>query len=308
MVRKIGAILGDIGKKLTAGSSWHGRIGRGLSYFAAGQGASAIITHKADEVRNYYGDKSYDSQFGSGAETLAGTASAIGTYYGVFALAGRDPMARIKNTFKLSSAKHQNRIHAKVSGRLNARASNILGREDHHTLLYTGPQRAFRFKRKPTEILTRGRHVNEDSMNRRINKYKLHSPDDIKKLADTPRADPLRLMMWASWTGLLPGATQGTTSWIGETIGATAGVGASVVGGFAAGYAITKMGASKSLIGTAVMGGAGYMGYRTATRDNNAAAEGTISSFDRYNDTGVSRMNFSTAGLVQALHNKNRRY
>jgi hypothetical protein len=316
MVRKLGSILGDIAKKLTAGSSWKGRVGRGLSYFAAGQGASSYIQFAADERRNYYGDKGYEQRFGSGADTLSGSAEAVGLYYGIFGALGRDPISRIKNTGMLKYARHQNRVHAKVTGkvtgRLNAKSSDILGRDPHYG---AGPklvQGRRTFPRPGHEYGDRARFVNEPSKNRRIgaltSQYKSHSPEAIKKLADTPRAGIVRPLAWASVLGMPSGHAGEAMGWLGENAGASAGVVGAGIGGFAAGYAITKMGASKSLIGAGVIGGAGYMGYRTASRDNNAAAEGTITSFDRYNSSGVGRMNFSTAGLVQALHNNNRRH
>jgi len=305
-VRKITQILGDIGKKLASGSTWKGRVGRGLSYFAAGEGASAYITHAANEKRNYYGDKSYESQFGSGAETLSGTASALGTYFGVFGALGRDPLSRIKNTALLSSAKHQNRLVSRVRGRLNAKKDAILGRDPHWG---KGPKLVPGRRTFPRPGHTHGnraRFVNEPAMNRRINKYESYSPYDIKKLSDAPRVGP-RALLWASTLGLTTGDTQGAataanaTPYVGAGIAGTAGL-------LATGYAIKKMGVVRSLIGTSVIGSSGYIGYQAANRNNNPAAEGSISSFDRYNAAGVSRMNFSTAGLVQALHNNNRRH
>jgi hypothetical protein len=59
------------------------------------------------------------------------------------------------------------------------------------------------------------------------------------------------------------------------------------------------------LTSVGVAGAGGYAGYLVASRPTNAAAEGTITSFDQRN--ALQRMNYSTAGLVQALHNINRR-
>lgn len=72
------------------------------------------------------------------------------------------------------------------------------------------------------------------------------------------------------------------------------------------GYAVHK---AKGYAPAAIAIGAGYATYASTARiRSNMPGEGTITDVSRMNSTGVSKMNFSTAGLVQALHNANRKY
>ena len=65
----------------------------------------------------------------------------------------------------------------------------------------------------------------------------------------------------------------------------------------------------KRLLMTAGIMGGGFVagGVQGSTR-NASLPEGNIIDFSRHNESGVQRMNFSTAGLVQALHRSNSRY
>lgn len=73
------------------------------------------------------------------------------------------------------------------------------------------------------------------------------------------------------------------------------------------GYGIHK---AKGYLPAAIAGVAGYATYASSSViKKNMTAEGTITDLSYMNSGGgVSKMNFSTAGLVQALHNANRKY
>lgn len=87
-----------------------------------------------------------------------------------------------------------------------------------------------------------------------------------------------------------------------EAIAGTVGVGAAA----GIGYMVHK---AKGYAPAAIAIGAGYATYASTARiKSNMPGEGTITDVSRMNSSGVSKMNFSTAGLVQALHNANRKY
>jgi hypothetical protein len=328
----IGANLAEAGvgfaKRFFGNASIKGRIGRSAMYFTGGTIASKYIEAKADEARNYYGDERYTSRFGSGKETLSNSAFGLGAWFAIGGLTGRDPIVRMMNSSKLYSAKASNfmtrmgarrdvRRNSRVSDRLHRRADSIRGREDHHTLVYQdhmqpGKKRYRDRNKKTTPILSRSRYVNEDALQRRIDSRSVtpraerYSPDDIKNLSKVPRVGPLQVLSWSTMAGI---GAQGTSSYISQ---GTVTAPVAVAGGFAAGFAatnmISKFGVGRSALGAGIIGTAGYAGYLAGERNNNPAAEGTIQMFERHNESGVRRMNYSTAGLVQALHNNNRKF
>jgi hypothetical protein len=81
------------------------------------------------------------------------------------------------------------------------------------------------------------------------------------------------------------------------------------IAGAAAGYAGYQVAKSAGIGGTMLAVGAAAATYASVNRLSNALpAEGNIIDFSTQNSGGVSKMNFSTAGLVQALHAANRKY
>lgn len=81
-----------------------------------------------------------------------------------------------------------------------------------------------------------------------------------------------------------------------EFFGRATGVTAKQQGRFVA----SRLGMTAGVIGA----GAG-LGAAFGSNNQNRFVEGNITSFKRHNESGVRRMNFSTAGLVQALHRTN---
>jgi hypothetical protein len=86
-------------------------------------------------------------------------------------------------------------------------------------------------------------------------------------------------------------------------IAAQVGVGAAGLAG-AAGLGVAAVKAPATM---ATLGVGGYVGWQVATHHNSTMAEGNIIDMRQYSDSAVRRMNYSTAGLVQALHNNNRK-
>jgi hypothetical protein len=87
----------------------------------------------------------------------------------------------------------------------------------------------------------------------------------------------------------------------------SAGLALGSVAALGLGYAVHK---AKGYAPAAIAGAAGYATYASSSViRKNMTAEGTITDLSYMNSGGgVSKMNFSTAGLVQALHNANRKY
>ena len=268
----------NLGKYLVgagAGTTLAGRLGRAGMYLGAGYGGAAYIEQKGYEARNYYGSDRYDAYFGSGFSSLAGTAKVAGMFYGASALVSRDPIARVMNTYKYNKAKITN-AYTKMTAPIDMSMGFPI--------------------RQPVPM-----------------KY---SSSDIKNLKSAPRVGPLQAAAWSSALGVPALGSVYLLGWMGATtVGGVRGrmskgkTAASAVMGYA-GNMVGKTAVSLGRAGRAgvVAAGAGYLGYTVGTRNNNTTAEGTITEFDRYNSAGVSRMNFSTAGLVQALHNNNRKF
>lgn len=257
--------------KFFGGSTFKRRAITAGSFAGAGMAGSAYIDHIADVKRNYYGEERYNQYYGSGAETVSAGVSLASLFYTGSALLGRDPVTRIRNSYRYRKAWLGN---LGKSTNLSAAAGPLKGN----------------LRAAPT------------------------SSQELKKLANTPRFGVVQMLGAASMIGggsISPTALGVGAGIVGTGLVAGAGLGlgmawkASKGRGFGAALgAATMYGATSS----AVVGGGAAVGYAAAVRDNNPIAEGNITQFDRYNSQGVSRMNFSTAGLVQALHDRNRRY
>lgn len=161
------------------------------------------------------------------------------------------------------------------------------------------------FKYRKAQLASTSFDVGTLSFRPKASRY---SSSDIKNLSQKPRLGPRHLALYGA--AAMGGGTVSPEVMGGTLIGAGVLSGGAIVG--AMGYGGTKLLGARGMlhagVGAGIIGGAGALGYSVATRNNNPAAEGSITSFDRYNSSGVRRMNFSTAGLVQALHNNNRKF
>lgn len=315
--------LGTLKNIFKGGMGAKGRGGLAATYLGAGFGVSAYAEHVGEEKRNYYGEERYNSYYGNAAESISGAAKLAGMYYGLGAVMGRDPINRGLNTFRHLKAKGANRLNAAqnymanraANKRIGGKAADIRSREPHYWL---SGDRNRSYKHRPrnklSNITERARYVNEEALPGRMSSRSRKDPyslEDIKKLKQTPRLGLRHLALYGStalgagWSSSM--AENSASNLMGTAIGAGV-VGAAGLTTFGLGYGAYKLGGKSMLQGSAVMGAAGAAGYMAAVRNNNPTAEGTITSFDKYNESGVSRMNFSTAGLVQALHNNNRRF
>ena len=240
-------------------------------------------------------------------------------WYAGWSAVGRDPLSRIGGNFKYNKAKIENLLDSKgvsrAERRLNARAHKIRSRENRFETISRDnvdqSGRAYRW-RPP--------HVNEAGLRDRIAsrthpRSGRHSSDHINNLSQIPRLGFRHAAYYGAMSGMLPGDAWTVGAGI-DLLRMSKGMGKSMI--FTPQAAATTKSANISAnwigvaknIGTTVatIGIGGYAGYEAAMANNNPIAEGTITQFERHNSSGVNRMNFSTAGLVQALHNNNRKY
>lgn len=125
-----------------------------------------------------------------------------------------------------------------------------------------------------------------------------YSASDMAKLKGAPRFGKFSALYLSTLMGANPGALLGMVPH--GTMTLAAGVGAGYIGA----AAVRHLGFAETV---ATAAGA-YAGYKVGSSYNNISPEGNIVDFRTYNADGVSRMNFSTAGLSLALHSNNRRY
>lgn len=125
-------------------------------------------------------------------------------------------------------------------------------------------------------------------------------------------AQPRLSSKYALGLGFTMLGTGGVTGAMGQALGSEATqkvvMGGLLLGGYKIGKEITKAG---GLPVTALsIGTASIVGMSASRANENMPQEGTITdiSMNTRGGDGVSKMNFSTAGLVFALHNANRRY
>jgi hypothetical protein len=297
--KSIGGFLG----KQFGGSSIGRRAGTAAGFYLAGQATTGYIDTFAQELEGYYGTERYERKFGTAAETVSG---AVGFYFNLQAamgLLGRDPITRMGNSMRYGGAK----------GRL------------------AGAERSFAEHPGRRGITGQGNRVDP--------KYGMASPVGPGRELQSARGAmaAARDVPRMGYRGILTGAAMGAAAaGVGDGFGvlSAAVLGSTLdimlpimkFGGKAVGTrkdiartrefgmrgaSNVKEGAfiAKRLGMTAgIMGGGALVGGAIAATNNNNLQEGNIIDFRKGNDQGVNRMNFSTAGLVQALHKNNRRY
>lgn len=270
-----------------------------MGYMGAGFGASALIQHAASNRRAYYGNSRYDSYYGGAADQLSNAAKGIGLWYGFHALRGADPITRTKNSFSywttdrglLRSPDQIRRGLIRSELRRSGTVSQAAKTNIRSAMSQAyGPMRA--------------------TMVRNMPKIGILSAPAANGFVDQILARGPGVARAVTWAGMMGMAGGHVPIGIG-TLGIAAAGGLLGVTAIAGGAGAMALGARGShMLGFGMSAGitaaAGYGGYLVGSGTGRAASEGNIQSFD----TGsvVSRMNFSTAGLVQALHNNNRKF
>lgn len=266
-------------KNFIGKSSVKQRVGLAGAYFGTSFIANKIIGHHAEQERAYYGDARYDSYYGQASESLQGLIGAAGMVLGGLALIDRDPISRIRNSYRYRFGRER-----QLYNRLGKRGTRLESEQARSSF-----DSATGTRLQSTEAFT-----NQSRMG--VVQKKLQS------IGKAPRMGPLSLIIAA---GVLGQSTIGTilnTPYVG--VGAAA-LGGAVVGGVGV-KMLAGIGGGSGMVAATAAGGAA--GWALGSRFNNPTAEGNIIDFRDYNEQGVSRMNFATTGLVQALHKNNRKY
>lgn len=264
------------------GSSPQRRLGTAAAYLLGGGLTSKYIEHAADEKRAYYGQSRYDSYYGGAASALSGTASLAGMWYGGFALLGRDPISRGINSAKYLKAR---------GGLARGRASNAA---------YEG---SLGMAGKPYDVASGAAKLEKLGQYPKLGLRQLATYGVMAGMT-VEGSNPAEIIAAGAGADFLLGPQKGLSK-IGKMFAPSAAVTktAAATGGSNMGRRLAGFGASMGAIA-----GGGYTGYKTGLANNNETAEGTITSFDRYNSSAVRRMNYSTAGLGLALHSNNRKF
>lgn len=270
-------------------SSILSRVGVVGGYGAAYGSFSALTRSFENQQKSYYGEERYNQYYGSGADLVRGGAFAATAYFGGFALLNRDPITRTISQIKYGSAKLAKRSAISALGK----PKELLKEREYGKNLYMMHQRSFYNAEAAT--------YNAALAKRRKAIDRLYDPK-IEKLGKSPMLqNPFYLIR----TGLLASTFLGYGTSMAENPLVQGAVGLGVLG--AGTYAIRK---AKGTVPTAITLGAMAATYGSISRiKKSQVAEGTITDMSYASaPSAVSKMNFSTAGLVQALHSANRKY
>lgn len=251
-----------------------GRTGQATAAVAGGFLASSYLSHLSGVKKNYYGEKEYQSQYRGGIDTAAslapyaGGAMGLSMLFGASSIPGRILNTTVKIPFVPGSIISNKILRAEA----RAKGADLVS---YGTSNIRGPNRTLLRGAEKYERATRG-------------------------IMSRPGIMPLALVNAAS----------ATTSYLGlkatSAMMAAPGTTAAVVGGVAAATAMQKAawyGGAEGLIGIGAIGAAAtagvYIGSRLPMR---SAGEGYISDFRVNAQSTSGKMDFNTAGLVQAMH------
>jgi len=305
-------------KKFFSSAGYLQRGALAATYLAPTIAFNKYVSDFEERKRNYYGDERYEEYYGSGASGLKGLSILVGGMLTAQALLGRDPISRFITEGKHLTAKARlfspKRALSRQQKELTFAEKEISKIEDElGGIMGVAAAR----KGQPVVEITKEQNVKKLG---RIGELKARSDklrpaveqltssvkeaeQKVTELAKQPRVlTPFYAARIASYSAAYFGVNSGSTGIAGTAVGLAAGIG--VLG---LGSAIHAAGGKTA---TAVAAAASYGMYKSATTiKENMPAEGTIIDVSMGNEpSGVSKMNFSTAGLVFALHQANRKY
>ena len=285
-------------------------INRGLSaaaFVGAGYAASGIIQNAAQQERAYRGKSMYDSMYGDSANSASSLAIGAGYFFGAESLFGVNPVQGVMRY-------HKKTKHLKADMRKARRRANDLNAWNP-----TDPKKRHKDKRKPDYSNAvdpkdpRRRQQYEDYLVRGDRDKTLYGPQPLEaeryiraqRVADAGvhKRHGIHLIPGLS-TGLV--AAGGILALQSPYMAGTAAVGVSTM---------LTLGASKKLRGI-IRNNPGKIAAGAATVVTGAAigvnrplypsAEGNIESVVEDKQSPISKLNYSTAGLVQSIHNNRR--
>lgn len=258
------------------------KLGLAAGYVGAGYGVSALAEHQQANSRAYYGDEYYDKHY-KGADSLGGLAKGIGYFFGGMSLIDRDYISRGRNTYNYLMGKEA-RGYRKLLNSKKPITRTSFTDGGYTTSRVTEP---FKTSSHPGVMARRA-----------------EAAAGLKSLQQRPGLGPVQIFSLAVMGGALD---SGPVSKIMSAYPNAGSYAMTAVGIGAAGMIGASIHRNKAYGATMATAAGAGLGAMTALKFNNRAAEGNIVDFNTYDDSVVRRMNFSTAGLVQALHNANRR-
>ena len=299
---KGGAKEADIKSFLTkqfGGSSIKQRALIGGGFFGAASLTGSYYDAVERQLSAYYGEEKYQEQFAAGVSGRKGMATFALKVQGFMGLLGRDLISRSMNTSKYFTA---------AKSRLIPVGSKYEQPINMGTLK---PQRGVRrtiYKVNPNYTGYRGKYGDMPRLG--LGTLALGAGFALNEYAGT-EVSPFALGIVGAGVSSLVTTLLGARKFSKMAVGVKGDPARAREFGLV-GKAGTKEESKfirKRLAMTATIMGGGFAAgaVHGATR-NAPLAEGNIIDFSRHNESGVQRMNFSTAGLVQALHRSNSRY
>ncbi|MHA2063495.1 MAG: hypothetical protein ACXABY_03845 [Candidatus Thorarchaeota archaeon] len=281
-------------KSINAGTAAR-RVGAGAAYISGGYALSAGVANQAQMARAYYGETEYTRRFGDQFDRMGGMARTAGWIGGITAFLGKGPVSMMMTPFKdvgrlgrrmqlgAVSFSHARKLRKAYPGATSIRTSYRQALRDYKPgARAVALQDEAAFARSPTELARGYREA------RRA--YRTYA-----------KASPL----WKNTAVLGTAALGGYT--FSESLG---GYGPAIVGGAVGlrlGVPMAKAAGRRPLLTGGIVGATAAGGMFGARTPMYASAEAGNISY-RLNDepSALSRMSFSTSGLVQSLHHNRR--
>lgn len=263
------------------------RAGLFAAYMGGGYGFSYAMDRQIEHSRNYYGAERFAQEYGEGANMPGNLAKyGVGWLMGGMSLLDRDYISRGRNTYRYLFGEGSK--HSRLLKRKSPISRNAFTDGGYTTTRVTEP-----FSKSKHPVVMSRRKSAEAR---------------LQKLKDAPQFGLLQMLSFSSITagGSL---SSGLANVMASPQMGSIGYAAGALGILGAGVALHSRGKlGHAITGLGTIGVGGYAGLKAGQRPMGGAAEGNIIDFNDYNNSAVRRMNFSTAGLVQALDRNNRRY
>lgn len=301
-------------------------------FYAAGQIGGAFIENRAEMERAARGKESYDAMYGTSAQTAASIVRGAGTFLGVQSLFGISPIQegvatvkRFKN-FRIARAVQKRAVqreatYAKLGRPVAPGATDPIrqtaGARAARRAEARGGRRRARSERRQQELNrrkeTRRRATEREYLNRGSvvprSPQRIYAQNRLKRANQRLDASNIFGANFLAAGGIAAAAGFATGSlYMGlpATVALTALV-TEVPKAFpmtrAAGRFIAKYPISSTLgVGALATGAAIGM-----SKTHYPAAEGNISDVSYSRESATTKLNYSTAGIVQSIHNNRRK-
>lgn len=296
------AKLGEFFSRQFGGSSIKQRALIGGGFFGAASLTGSYYDAVERQLSSYYGEEKYEEMYAGGVRGRKGMATFALKAQGVMGLLGRDLISR-----GMGSAKYFSKVGQSVS----AKRAALKGREyisPSGDVLPTSP-RKFNYAREFRNEMKFG--VGKDINTPRLGLGAVGFGVGMGLSASDIGVSPFAVGALGGAIGIGMSTLRGASNVTRMSVGVKGDLARAREFGLV-GKAGTK--AESSFIKKRLAMTAGIMavgvgaGAGLGLSHNAPLPEGNIIDFSRHNESGVSRMNFSTAGLVQALHRSNSRY